>query len=176
MIKRLGNFKCMCLRLSACAVALLAPSMQASGFSYQSEHNQLLGHTIIDVGDVAEATDLKELEAPGAWGQSSQTSKLYRLGGSCFYFGFFLGQSPALIVVDKFSQTKLAIFDIGRLDISVKLYPIQLLDCRALTMERAQRTADRVKNMIDDMERQRQRNAQLLKELQEAARQRKGQQ
>jgi len=175
MIKRLGYFKWICSRLSAYAIAFLAASVQANGFSYQSEHEKLADHTIISAGTLTIATDLQNLEDQGTWGQIVPAGKLYRLGGYCFHFGFLPVYSPALIVVDRYSQSKVAVFETSGSELIVKVHSIQLLDCRAISKDRTQQMLDRSKNIVEDMERQQQRNAQMLKELQDAARQRKGQ-
>lgn len=158
------------------ALALVATCAEAGGFSFQSEHDKLADHVIVYAGLLTEERNLQGADLQGSSWKSLQTDKLYKVGGYCFYSNFISGYSPAMIVVDQYNQTKVAVFNISISDIEVKLYSVQLLSCNDISKANTQRMLDKSKGILEDMERQRQRNLQMMKELQESERKRKSQQ
>ena len=158
-----------------CGVAYLTPHSAISGSfsSYSSEHDKLSEHKIIYAGNLAEER---------RWGDSSsrdsslinpQNTKLYALGGFCFYADSFVSYSAAMLVADKFGQPKLAIFDSSGSNIQVRLQHVRLLNCNDIRNADTQRTLDEVKAIKENIERQQQQTQQLMKELQERERRRK---
>lgn len=158
------------------ALALAATSVEAGGFSSQSEHDKLAELVIVYSGLLTEERDLKGADPQRSSSNSHQTDKLYKVGGYCFYSNFIPVYSPAMIVVDKYKLAKVAIFETLHSELEVRLYPVILLSCNDISNDYRQRMLDNSKAIVEDMKRQSQRNLQQMKELQEAERKRKSQQ
>ncbi|SCX37541.1 hypothetical protein [Nitrosospira sp. Nsp1] len=150
-------------RICAIALSLIATSTAAGGFSSRGDHEELVNNVIVYVGLLSEAADLQDSS------YSLQTEKLYRLGGYCFYSNYIFGYAPAMIVVDKHEQPRVAVFDKRYSDIDVRLYSVRFLDCNEIRKAKNQQTHDNIKakmnEVMDEIERQRQRSAQMLQEF-----------
>lgn len=156
---------------------LLAANAIAGGFSYSGEHYKLVNHTILYAGGlVEEKTQMERGVREPSW-KASQTERLYSVGASCFYSNLnFSSHTAAMILVDKQGLVKtLAVFDTSGSEIVVRLHYVQLLNCNDIRNASEQKLLDETKAMIEEIERQAQRNQQLRRELEDQERKRKRQ-
>jgi hypothetical protein len=148
------------------SLALLPSLLHAAGFAYDSQHSKLAEHKILTAGTL---TKKDRIQNPKSSSFEAQ-KKLFELNDNCFYADYFIDYAPALLLLDKYGQTKVAVFSIKSSDLSVSIEEVRVLNCADIDKSDVQKTLDDIEYMQQRFKRREMEIIELQRQIKESER------
>jgi hypothetical protein len=146
--------------------ASLPSLLHAAGFAYESQHSKLAEHKILTAGTL---TIKNRVQNPKSSSFEAQ-KKLFELNGNCFYADYFIDYAPALLLLDKYGQTKVAVFNIKSSDLSVSIEEVRVLNCADIDKSDVQKSLDDIEYMLQKAKRREMEIKELQRQIEESDR------
>jgi hypothetical protein len=138
----------------------------AAGFAYDGQHSKLAEHKILTAGTI---TIKNRVQNPKSSSFEAK-KKLFELNDNCFYADYFIDYAPALLLLDKYGQTKVAVFNIKSSDLSVSIEQVRVLNCADIDKSDVQKTLDDIEYMLQQSKRREMEIKELQQQIRESER------